>query len=734
MAGEDIDPRLKEMDPLESSGKKTAAGPGETQKKEAGEAQKRGPEETQRRAPGETQRRGPGDTQRREAAESPKRAGGPPDETRGRTSGPGAKGEDAPGKTEADKAGAGQAEAKKKKRRKLIIIGGAAAGFILAATAAWLFLLSGPGLDSPDENSPDALYAARVGELYRWVEGSDAVLPPPRPAFLTEMRLAGGRAEDLSQGVEDFIQGNYPQALVKFTEASKNLPPDPGMASLQASVHLRLLNYGRAKELYQQALSMRSDKGAAPTLADAADRLGLALCLFHEPDAEGSLREASVAWNIRKEKLGPAAPGTLSALNVMATSLIALSRTAVAGDMLLEAVAAALDRGLKPDDPSLLDSLSILALSFEAQGRLDELSALFGPQEATEAAADPDAPPASPAGGPPQNATIGSAAPAAPAAAPEAPPAQNEQAAFKPVELSEARALYADLSQAHPESGVLPALALGMVNQITGGAAPPCSGPFSVDNYAELLVLCQVLAQGYGRLGMEGEMERILEGFSALVPPPKAAPGTAASRYRVEELLAALKTKNGDDAAAEAALRRAVALSQDEEAEPDPGARADKILLGHLRLADNLLAQGRPPVEAEVELMAAIAQAEKILGRNRMEERPMAALAYLRLGQLLKTMSRSRDSRDFLTRTERAIKAGSSAHPESAEWYKGLGTLAGQIASASARNAGRYDLSLLYRVSLPADKPHRDPSSPEVMRLELTALKLLGRVNDFRPM
>jgi hypothetical protein len=389
-----------------------------------------------------------------------------------------------------------------------------------------------------------------------------------------------------------------------------------------------------------------------------------------------------------------------------------------------------LDSGLKSDDPSLLDSLSILALAFEAQGRLDELSALFGSQEASGPAAPLGAaPPESP-----QDAAAGPPGPPAPPEGPAAAPDQAEEAPSKPIDLEEARALYAELSGAHPESGVLPALALGMINQITGEASPPCSGPFSVDHYQELLALCQVLAQGYGRLGMEGEMERILEGFSALVPPPKAAPGTAASRYRVEELLAALKTKNGDDAAAEAALRRAVALSQDEEAEADPGARADKILLGHLRLADNLLAQGRPPVEAEVELMAAIAQAEKILGRNRIDERPMAALAFLRLGQLLKTMNRSRDSRDFLTRTERAIKNGSAAHPESAEWYKGLGTLAGQIASASARNAGRYDLSLLYRVSLPADKPHRDPSSPEVMRLELTALKLLGRVNDFRPM
>jgi hypothetical protein len=97
-------------------------------------------------------------------------------------------------------------------------------------------------------------------------------------------------------------------------------------------------------------------------------------------------------------------------------------------------------------------------------------------------------------------------------------------------------------------------------------------------------------------------------------------------------------------------------------------------------------------------------------------------------------MNRARDSRDFLQRANRAIAAGKAAHPDAAQWYDGLASLADQISSATSREAGRFDLSALYRVILPADRPPLTPASPEVMRIELTALKLLGRIHDFRPM
>jgi hypothetical protein len=277
-------------------------------------------------------------------------------------------------------------------------------------------------------------------------------------------------------------------------------------------------------------------------------------------------------------------------------------------------------------------------------------------------------------------------------------------------------------------------LALGILGEITHGAAPPCAGPFSVEHYAEILELCQILAQGYGRLGQEGEMARILESFSALTPPPQAAPGTATGRYRVEELLAALRTKRGDLPGAEAALRRAVALSGEDPDHVSAGSRIDRILLSHLRLADNLLAQERPPIEAELELMAGLAEAQPLGRKGEFERRPMAALAYLRLGQLLKTMSRSRDSRHYLDLASKALAAGAKAHPDSGRWYEGVQKLAAQIDSASSRQVTRVDLAALYRASLPADRLALTPASPEVMRLELTGLKVLGRIRDFRPM
>jgi tetratricopeptide (TPR) repeat protein len=660
---------------------------------------------------------------------------------------------------------AAAAKDRQRRRRRLFL---AAGGALLAAGIALaVLLLSGGGPPEPPGPDPDALYAAHLGDLHAWVQGSDAVKPPPRPAFLTQMRLAGGRAQILAQAVEDFNQGSFGAALDGFGRAGGDLPPDPNLISLQAATHLRLLNYGQAKEFYLRALDMRGPG----ELAAAADRLGLALCLFHEPDPDGSLREASLAWNLRKERLGPAHPETLAALNVMATSLLALSRTAVAGDILLEAVNRALDEGRKLDDPSLVDSLSIMALAFEAQGRLDELTALFGSRleaaapdpSAPSASADPPDPsapsapaaaeggpragagPAAPAPSAPADPSAASAqaAPAAPAgpsgpsatAAPSAPAAPDDlwmepaPPAKIPLDLGAARQALAELAAQRPESAVLPVLALGIVDELVPRSGPPCSGPIPPDRYRELMALCEILALGYAREGSPAETVRILAGLSAQPPPAADEAEIRPTRMRIEETLAALQTLAGDRPGAEASLRRELAMVDYRGPEA-----IDQIAKISLRLADNLLAQGRQPIEAELELMAGLTRMEGLARRAEIDKRPWAALLHLRLGLLLRTMSRASDSRDFLRRAERAVAAGRAAHPEASSWYDGLGNLIGQASRAGASVAAKIDLTPLYALEPPATRPAREPADPQIMRLELSALKLLGRTADFRPM
>ncbi|MDR2443345.1 MAG: hypothetical protein LBE31_07485, partial [Deltaproteobacteria bacterium] len=598
--------------------------------------------------------------------------------------------------------------------RKILILSGV--GIILAFIAL-INLTSGPGpgpeSSKPSGPDPEALYAAHLDELYPYVEGSDALRPPPKPAFLTEMLYAGGRAAALAQATEAFMAGQFSQALEGFSQAGRDLPPDPHLLTLMAAANLRLLNYGQAKAQYNEALALRASLELPDDLAEASLRLGLALCLFHEPDHDGSLREASLAWNIRKEDLGSTAPETLAALNVMATSLIALSRTAVAGDILLESITMALAEGRKPSDPSLLDSLSILALAFEAQGRLDELSALFGPLDEETASASPSS-------------SQGQNAPS------------EDKANSSPVtDLDEARKVLSELKKAHPQSGVIPVLSLGILDSLTGSTTPPCNGPFSSVHFAEISQLCLSIAIGYGRIGQAGEMARILRGFAALTPPPTAAAGSAQSLYQISELLAAYLTSTGDLKSAETVLRQSLkisesdTLSDSQEAKED---RAKKIIILSMRLADNILAQGRQPIEAELELTAALTKLNSLFKRSEIDSQPQAALLFLRLGLVLKTLGRTRESRDMILRVNQVVSSASLAHPESAAYLATLTPIAESVNRSSAAQAQAIDLSPFYKVALPSEMPPIIPSDPEIMRQELTALKILGRPHDFRPM
>jgi tetratricopeptide (TPR) repeat protein len=599
-----------------------------------------------------------------------------------------------------------------KKLPRPILITAAGALVLLIAAAVWLIVSKPPVPAAGPAPDPDILYETYIGELTNWVEGSETPKPPPRPAFLTELRQAGGRSAILARGTEEFIQELYDQALASFQEAGAGLPPDPRLVSLQAAANLRLLNYGQAKSLYLEALALRNKTNMTGDLSEAADRLGLALCLFHEPNPDGSLQEASQAWNIRKEKLGATAPPTLAALNIMATSLIALSRTAAAGDLLLEAVNQALEEGTKPSDPSLLDSLSILALAFEAQGREDELSILFRPlDEANE--------PASASGSPP--------------AGDETAQALSQPAIEPPIDILEANRILMELKAAHPDSAVLPALALNIVNSLTGGASPACSGSFSSDHLPQIIDLCLEVARGYGRLGMGGEMVRILENFSAL---PPTLPGTAEKLFKVNELLSAYLASTGDLPGAEKFLRLGLQNASSSLAEPAETAQAlaDKLITNSLRLADNLIAQGRPPIEAELELTTAVTKLEALLKDSDLNLQPLAPVLFMRLGQILKTINRQSDSRAYLDRAGKAISSAAKAQPEKKEYYNSLSALMDKLKRVSSRNANTIDLTVFYRVLLPSDPRPMIQPSPEVMRLELSALKLLGQLNEFRPM
>ncbi|MDR0620780.1 MAG: hypothetical protein LBJ61_02735, partial [Deltaproteobacteria bacterium] len=618
---------------------------------------------------------------------------------------------------------------------------------VVAAAVAYSFLFLRTGAED-DSQSQAALNSALDG-AWNWVDGSEAAPIFTKPPWLADLQTAGARGQTLAAGIEAFLDFRFEEALTAFESLQDPASPDPRLLSLIAATDLRLLNYGQAKANYSQALALSGQPAEKGGLKEASDRLGLALALFHQQDYENGLNEAGISWRIRNKELGPADSKTLAAVNSMATSLMALSRSAVAGDLLLEAVGQAIEAGADQTQPVMRDSLSILFLAFEDQGRGEELRALFQPPEAP-----PAAPGDAPAPTPGQATEVASAEPdtssgpaSGPVSGPEASPSAGQTDQLPPLpeppppvapadltvpaspfDREAAREIAAHLKANHPNSKVLPALSMAMAANLTGGAQPTCRGPYPPEAFAELLSLCLDVAKGYASINELQPSADILTdltktGLSAL------AEKTDLPKPRLIDALALLSSERlelDDPAGAEAALRQAR-----EVAATMPGTERQtrtSLFVLSLRLSELLLNQNRAPVEAEMELVAGLTAAKKLVSGKTVDSHPLAPVLYLRLAWLVGAMGRSKEANSYRSQAERSLKAVTKAHPE----YASATDQMAQAHAASRQGKANTDtLAHLWRPVLPANRPPQPPASPEVMRVELSALKLLNRLPEF---
>ncbi|MDR3134817.1 MAG: hypothetical protein LBU69_01840, partial [Deltaproteobacteria bacterium] len=632
---------------------------------------------------------------------------------------------------------------------------GVIGAFLAVATAVVTsFIFLGPSNETSQQE--EAALNVALDSAWTWVDGSEAAPLFSKPPWLEGLKVSGTNGETLARGIEEFQDFRFEEALASFKELQEGLNgetnPDHRLMSLMAATNLRLLNYGQAKADYAQALALMGTPREKGGLKEASDRLGLALALFHQQDYDNSLNEAGVSWRIRHQVLGAADPRTLASVNSMATSLMALSRSAVAGDMLLDAVAQAIEAGADQNQPVMRDSLSILFLAFEAQGRGEELKALFQPPEPVPSPSQPAEDVALAPGGPPEGAPESSAEGAASmpapsqetglaaqsAPSPSQPPGQQAQAesqatsqAHVPIDREEAKHLIASLKSSHPNSRVLPALALALASELTGQAQAPCRGPYPTDLFGELLPLCLDVARGYASVNELDESSAILESLS-MTGLNSLAETVGLPKPRLVEALALLASERAEQknfAAAEAALRQAreVAATMPKG---DQQTLASLIILS-LRLSDIFLVEGRPPIEAEMELVSGLTTIKKLFNSRDIEKHPLTPILYLRLSWLVRSMNRAKDARGYLDQASRALKAGAKAYPEYQATFD-------QIAQAHEETkqgkAGPDTLSNLWRAVLPSNLPAQAPASPEVMRSELAALKLLNRLPEFGPL
>ncbi|MDR2367579.1 MAG: hypothetical protein LBF58_05630 [Deltaproteobacteria bacterium] len=613
----------------------------------------------------------------------------------------------------------------------------AAVALILAALIVAGAVVASFNLLGPDDEvlaQYGAAYDAALDGAWNWVDGSEAAPIFTKPPWLIDLADDDGDGAILAKGVAAFLDFRYEDALGEFEELLDPASPDPRVLSLVAATNLRLLNYGEANSNYSKALA-----GTAPEkggLKEASDRLGLSLALFHQQDYEKALTEAGISFRLRQKLLGPADSKTLAAVNSMATALMALSRSAVAGDLLLDAIYQAIEAGADQTQPVMRDSVSILYLAFEAQGRIDELQAFFAPPEPP--------PPAdvAPAGGPkpdapkpPETPAPEAAAQAGPQAGPMAepePPAPEPEPEAAPVatplDRDGARALVDNLRANHPGSRVLPALALALATDLTGGAQTPCLGPYPAEAFDELLGLCLDVAKGYASMGEARDAADVLSGLTTEAARVLESKGEV-NKPRVIEalaLLATLLTERKDTQGAETALREARDIAA--TMPKDDRQTLTSLIVLSLRLSDLSLSGEGPPIEAEMELVSGLTAIKKIYANKVLESHPLTPVLYLRLAWLVASMGRSKDAGTYRTQAERSLNAVAKAHPE---YQAAVDRIAQAQTLIRQGKADGDTLAYLWRAVPPANRPAQPPANPELMRVELSALKLLNRLPEF---
>ncbi|MDR3203650.1 MAG: tetratricopeptide repeat protein [Deltaproteobacteria bacterium] len=674
-----------------------------------------------------------------------------------------------------------------------------------------------------------ALRERALNNLWAWVGGSENGLKRGRPPFLATLKASDGAESLLGLGAEYFLENRFDLALAAFEKAAKTIGPDPRLLALQAAANLRLLNYGRAKDLYQEALALRSPEDQS--LERSSEHLGLAVSLFHQPDPQGALKESIAALSIRSRILGPHHPDTLAALNVEATSLLALNRAQEAGEKLLKAVNDSLAQGLNLKEPVLWDCLGILTLAYETQDRLAELTPLINsfklaqaepesPREQTQPDLTKDSGLTSALGTEPtleedstlntslhnsnvthnnlgadlsaQNPPLQNIPPEN--LRPDTPKYQEGLGPQTPTSPSALRVLPASfdpdlarkiISEIPPLSfsSVRPALALALISSLTGNSAaggPPdletiCRSPVPGRAH-EIFDLCLILAQGLAAAEAQNEALAIVRWLtiSSETIPEQLNPESLIDL----RLLSAVLWRNLNKySQAEQDYRKVLELLDGAPLKQED--LVSKTILAGLGLSDSLLEQNHLPIESELELTTVLTKLKSLKLNSPFEQNLYAPILLAQLGLVTKASGRDKDSRAFFNQalksaeSQLGINLGTSLEPSAKEpkkiasksrkkgkkknsvqatppapkvpnqnWLDNerrdfLTSFLDRLALASNLSRPRAQKSKIFnQFFIPNLSPTDDtpPQSPEIMRLELTALKLLGRTEEIEPM
>lgn len=502
-----------------------------------------------------------------------------------------------------------------------------------------------------------------------------------RAAEFVERSKPRSRAgRELLLGVRAFLADDPRAAEEHFRAAGEAAPDSPHLPSFRAAATLRMGNVAPAGDLYSQALALKR-RASSPAVDVSYDQVGLALSFFMAGLPDKARSPAEEAWRVRSAELGPGAPETLSAATRLAAVYVALNENALAESLLRE-VLRLTGEGGEAAGAARKEAELLLAALCEGSGCRRE----------------PDKPLNRPPAGETGALSVG-----------EAIKAQRpETATAKAIEdwerIADELAGHNDLLAA--ELRVRAVLGRAVLDGLDMERTAPVSARLALAGAwvdSGRTVLAEKLLRDTAADVADRESVEFIE-LSALLASCPEAEGRfkeAESRWRTAV------------EAAEARLAASYRTGSGPEA-----ADVDRVLRLRLKLAENFLKQGQVAPEAEIELLSALARLED-LGVKNAAECPAAGLVYLRLAELVEGMNRESESQAYYRRAASLADNLLKTNPDRRtrlELRKTSERAAAGIAGAEENN--------------PSADP--DPPPADLLRLELSALSILGRIDEFQ--
>ncbi|MDR1607125.1 MAG: hypothetical protein LBT38_01765 [Deltaproteobacteria bacterium] len=518
------------------------------------------------------------------------------------------------------------------------------------------------------------------------------------PAPLKAMGDFEGESLAVINGAKAFAKGQFAAALSQWEPLAKKYPENLKLVSLTGAAHLRGHNYALAAEKFRRTIAGPPGDRVSQ-VRKAQDALGLSLALFQLRDFPGAHLAAQKGYDLRVKLFGPFHRETVAAANIFAVALMGANQSPKALELLVKTTVGALEAGLKPQDPVMADCFGVLGAALEREN-IDRENLARENMERENIERDNLA-----------KSDLGSPAPdQEPVPAPEiteppAPVYRPTYAPLSPADYAQAKIISQKLKNLDPQSPVLPELLTALIETASGGqplgAPPNLAAP--AEMAPDLAPLCLELTDLSLAKGQPQKALAILESLAQW-----AEPGSR---------IAILAQKGAAMAAlerwpeAEVAYREALELFP---AQLDDESAKKMVALG-LALSDTIFKAGRLLEEAELELVAIQTLLKKKLSKKELSQNLGVAKLNLRLGQILKlAKGRGKDSARYFQEAQKIIaRAEKTADAGSQE----LAYLKNQL------NPKQKNQPLAPKASL--------GPTPESLRLELTAYKLIGHIDEF---